>query len=229
VVIFDAVGTLIDPDPPAAVVYAQFGRRFGSKHPAESISMRFRDAIGRQDQADRLDGLRRRSTSEPREWQRWQTIVAEVFDDVADAGGELFEGLWGHFSLGEHWRIFDDVVETWQALERRGTVLAVASNFDERLPAILASHEPVNACQRIYWSAEIGYPKPSPEIFAEVARRIDAAPEEILFVGDSPVSDYEGAKAVGWNTKLLCREQRTATGPDEIVTLTQILQGINDE
>ena len=223
-VIFDAVGTLIYPDPPATVVYAQFGRRFGSKRPAESISTRFHDAIGRQDQADRLDGLRRRSTNELREWQRWQAVVAEVFDDVANADGKLFEGLWDHFSQSEHWRIFDDVVETWQALERRGMVLAVASNFDERLPTILASHEPLNGCQRIYWSAEIGYPKPSPEFFAEVARRIGAVPEEILFVGDSPVNDYQGAKTVGWNAKLLCRERCAAARPDEIVTLNQILR-----
>ena len=36
-VFFDAVGTMIHPDPPAATVYARVGRRFGSRLPAEAV------------------------------------------------------------------------------------------------------------------------------------------------------------------------------------------------
>ncbi len=229
VVIFDAVGTLIYPDPPAALVYAQFGDQFGSKYPPDSIGRRFRNAFNRQEQADKITGLQRHATNELRERQRWKNIVSEVFEDVSSADDVLFDALWEHFSRGEHWKMFEEVAEIWQVLERLNLVIAIASNFDERLSAICTAHQPLNSCQRIYWSAEIGYPKPSPEFFAEIARRLNALPQEILFVGDSPVNDYQGAKAVGWNAKLLCRQQESVTGPDEILNLRQILPLVNGE
>ena len=229
VVVFDAVGTLIFPDPPAPVVYAQFGKRFGSQLAVETIRQKFGHAITRQDQQDRLDGLQRRNTNEQRERERWRIIVAEIFEDVIDADGELFEALWGHFGQGHHWRMFDDVAPTWRRLQCRGMVLAIASNFDERLLDICQAHEPLSGCQHIHWSAEIGYPKPSPEFFAEMSKRIAAVPEEMLFVGDSPVNDYQGAQAAGWNAKLLCRQDRHAAGPDEITSLREVLSQIGDE
>ena len=229
VVIFDAVGTLIYPDPPATLVYAQFGDQFGSKYPPDSIGRRFRNAFNRQEQADKITGLQRHATNELRERQRWKNIVSEVFEDVSSADDVLFDALWEHFSRGEHWRMFEEVAEIWQVLERLNLVISIASNFDERLSAICTAHQPLNSCQRIYWSAEIGYPKPSPEFFAEIARRLNASPQEILFVGDSLVNDYQGAKAVGWNAKLLCRQQESVTGPDEILNLRQILPLVNGE
>ena len=40
-VLFDAVGTLIYPDPPVAEAYRSIGRRFGSRLSVEQIAARF--------------------------------------------------------------------------------------------------------------------------------------------------------------------------------------------
>ena len=75
VVVFDAVGTLIHPEPPAATVYAEVGRRFGGCHSVEVIAPRFAAAFAREEEADRAAGWR---TSEDRESRRWRDIVASV-------------------------------------------------------------------------------------------------------------------------------------------------------
>jgi FMN phosphatase YigB (HAD superfamily) len=48
--------------------------------------------------------------------------------------------------------------------------------------------------------------KPRPEIFDEVARALDLAPDEILHVGDSLEADVAGAGACGMHTVWLTRQ-----------------------
>jgi FMN phosphatase YigB (HAD superfamily) len=49
-------------------------------------------------------------------------------------------------------------------------------------------------------SEEVGWRKPSVKIFEETLRRLDAVAEETVYVGDSPLEDVKGAKAVGMKT-----------------------------
>ena len=44
-VVFDAVGTLIEPAPPAAEVYAAVGRKYGSRLSVPEVAPRFRAAF----------------------------------------------------------------------------------------------------------------------------------------------------------------------------------------
>src|SRR5438132_815361 len=70
-VFFDAVGTLIHPDPPAPAVYAEAARRFGSRLDLPAVTTRFRAAFRRQEEIDHAGGLR---TDEAREVARWRAI-----------------------------------------------------------------------------------------------------------------------------------------------------------
>ena len=76
-VVFDAVGTLIHPDPPAAEVYAAAGQRFGSRHAADAIRTRFRAAFAREEAVDHAAGHR---TDDAREIRRWQAVVTGIGD-----------------------------------------------------------------------------------------------------------------------------------------------------
>jgi len=49
-------------------------------------------------------------------------------------------------------------------------------------------------------SEEVGWRKPSIKIFEETLRRLDAIAEETVYVGDSPLEDIKGAKAIGMKT-----------------------------
>src|SRR5437588_873618 len=67
-VFFDAVGTLLHPEPAAAVVYADAARRFGSSLSPAVVARRFALAFAREDELDRAGGLR---TGEERGGGRW--------------------------------------------------------------------------------------------------------------------------------------------------------------
>ncbi len=200
-VLFDAVGTLIEPDPPVVETYHAAGLRFGSSLPAETIRLRFRSALARQ---EALDAQSSHRTSEARELARWRAIVAEVFDDVPDIEA-LFQTLWRHFAEPGHWRVHDDAAECWQRLAESGFFLGIASNFDARLEAICQGHE-LLAGRTCFISSHIGYKKPAPEFFRFIEQRLELRPDEILLVGDDLENDYLAAQAAGWQALLVARE-----------------------
>lgn len=198
-VVFDAVGTLIHPDPPAAEVYAAAGQRFGSRHDSATIRARFRAAFAHEEAADRTAGHR---TDGAREVRRWRAIVAAVLDDVADVDG-CFRELFDHFARPAAWRCDSADVALLAELARRGLTLGVASNFDRRLHAVFDGLPGLAPVRVRVISAEVGWRKPAAEFFAAVVRAADCEPGEVLFVGDDFANDYEGATAAGLRAVLL--------------------------
>ena len=49
-------------------------------------------------------------------------------------------------------------------------------------------------------SEELGWRKPHTKIFEETLRRLNATAKETVYVGDSPLEDIKGAKAIGMKT-----------------------------
>jgi putative hydrolase of the HAD superfamily len=49
-------------------------------------------------------------------------------------------------------------------------------------------------------SEEVGWRKPNKKIFEEALRRLEATARETVYVGDSPLEDIKGAKALGMKT-----------------------------
>jgi putative hydrolase of the HAD superfamily len=206
-VLFDAVGTMLYADPPVAVTYHEAGRRFGSCVKQAEVERRFALAFAAQEAIDLQANAGR--TDEARERRRWQSIVAEVFADMAPRQlGPLFETLWKHFAEPNHWALFDDVPPTWRVLEGRGLRLGLASNFDARLEAICQGHTPLAGCRDVFISSRLGWRKPWPEFFAAIERELGLAPGEILLVGDSLEHDYRPALLAGWQAILLRRDAK---------------------
>jgi len=198
--LFDAVGTLIEPDPPVAAAYEAVGRRFGSSLSRETISDRFRAAFARQEWLDETEFLG--ATDEARERRRWQAIVVEVFDDATDAES-AFAALWGHFAEPANWRLCDGAAECWQALSARGLPLGIASNFDARLETICRGLPPLADCRQLFVSSRLGFRKPSPAFFAAIGERLGIPPSRLLLVGDDLTNDYQAARAAGWQSILI--------------------------
>ena len=119
-ILFDAVGTLIHPNPPVAAVYSAAGRRFGVEIDENELQLRFRAAFARQEAIDRQQhGLK---TSPQRERDRWREIVGEVFVGATltlQSQEDMFQALWDHFARPESWRIDDDVLPCWEASKRK--------------------------------------------------------------------------------------------------------------
>jgi putative hydrolase of the HAD superfamily len=202
-VFFDAVGTLIHPEPAAPEVYHAVGRRFGSRLSPEEIRRCFRAAFQREEAQDQARQWR---TSEERERKRWRTIVAAVLDDVTDPDG-CFAALYEHFSRPEAWRCDPDAAEVLSRLAERGYVLGVASNFDRRLRPVAAGLPALRPLTHLVISSEVGWRKPAPAFFAALCRAVGLAPEQVALVGDDEINDYQGARAAGMQAVLLAEDE----------------------
>jgi putative hydrolase of the HAD superfamily len=220
-VFFDAVGTLIHPEPPAAAVYAQVGRRFGSHISTSAIRERFAAALAREEMLDRQRGLR---TSEDRERQRWQRIVATVLDDVDDAT-PCFQELHRHFGLPAAWRVHAEGALVVEELSRRGYLVGLASNYDHRLRSVVAGLTELRSISHLVISSEVGWRKPAPEFFAALGRATGLPAPRILHVGDDPDNDYEGARRAGLRAVLFDPRDNHGTGIEKIRRFGEILAG----
>ena len=219
-VFFDAVGTLLHPEPPAPAVYAAVGRRFGSRRDEADITARFRAAFRRQEEEDRAAGLR---TDERREIARWRAIVHEVLDDVAGVE-TCFQELYAHFARVDAWRCLPETGEVLAALAGRGHVLGIASNFDHRLRGLVESLPALRPVRYLVISSEIGWRKPAAQFFEQMCRQAGSSAEQVLYVGDDPINDYGGAQAARVRA-LLFNPRRSVEVPSDscITSLSDLL------
>ena len=213
-VLFDAVGTLVYPDPPVAAVYHAAAQRFGSRLSVDEIGPRFRAALA----ASQCDGS---PTSEDNERQRWRQIVKQVIDDVHAHQNAHFEQLWQHIAKPEHWRLYQDVANCFDTLRSRGYRLGIASNFDSRLHSIVSGHPILTACDDVFVSSEVGYTKPHPEFFHIIQAQLRLPASEIALIGDDPIADIHGAINAGWRAIQLDRAAKLAA-PTAISTLLEL-------
>ena len=198
-ILFDAVGTLIYPEPSVAEVYFTLAQQHESRLTKEEIAARFRDIQPQRGPAE---------TDDDREYLRWKEIVARVLHDVTDID-PAFDSLWRHFANGSSWRLFDDVAIAWPALLAMNVPLGVASNFDRRLHGVMREMN-LPRLAHIFSSADVGYSKPDTRFFEQVELATNLSPDEILLVGDDLVADAEGAVAAGWRTVWIDRTGRCA-------------------
>lgn len=222
-VFFDAVGTLIHPDPGAVSVYADAARRRGVDLSPDLVRARLWAAYQAEEEVDRAAGW---ATSEAREEARWRRIVADTLPEVADGNG-LFAELFGHFARPDAWRVDPDAAALFADLAGRGVVLGLGSNYDARLLSVLAGHRALDPLPgRVVVSAAVGWRKPAREFFAEVERTAGVPAADILFVGDDLDNDYRGATAAGLRAVLLDPRDRHPDVPDRITRLSGVLDRI---
>lgn len=226
-VLLDAAGTLLTVFPSVGHVYADQAAQHGFELCPDALNksfqsnwrvLRHRDGNGTPFQTSEID---------ERSW--WRTFALTVYFDV-DVPDQfqwwydrIFDGLYKRFSEPEVWHLYDDVIPALDGLIARGMRLAVVSNWDSRLPALLEKLGLSDRFEFVLTSAEAGLSKPHPHIFQEAARRLALPPESIVHVGDSDWEDIEGAAAAGIHGILLDRTGRRGNQPDTIRSLTEIL------
>lgn len=77
--------------------------------------------------------------------------------------------------------------------------IGIVSNFDHSptVHQMLRREDIQESFDPVVISADVGWRKPRPEIFQKALDGLGLAPEEVLFIGDQPVMDVEGADAMG--------------------------------
>ncbi len=222
-VFFDVVGTLLLPDPPAPVVYAEVAARQGLILTPAEVRSRFLAAYHAEEEIDRAAGW---ITSEARERERWRRIVGVTLAGVADPEA-CYRFLFDHYAKPLAWKLAPDAAETLCTLEGRGLLLGIGSNYDERLWPVLAGFPALNfAHPRVLISAEVGVRKPGAAFFHRAAESAACECAEVLFIGDDLANDYQGATGAAMPALLLDPAGRHAEVPHRIVSLADVIRRV---
>lgn len=100
--------------------------------------------------------------------------------------------------------LFDDVIPTLHALTDKGIPLAICSNLAKPYGAVIDRLLPqFNFIQCL--SYEVGAIKPEYEIYDGIVTKSGVPAEQILFVGDTLLADYEGPIKYGFKALHLLR------------------------
>ena len=108
-------------------------------------------------------------------------------------------------------------------LRERGLALLCVSNWDIALPEVLERVGLAGALEGVVTSAAVGARKPDPAIFAAALELAGCEPGEALHVGDTPAEDVDGARAAGIPPLLLDRDSADRDA-GEIASLSEIDQ-----
>ena len=121
---------------------------------------------------------------------RARMVAAELYDEWAEHH---------HFSL------YDDVVETLQALHARHIRIGLISNSHRCLETFQAHFELDGLIAAAVSSSELGFMKPHPNIFKAALTLMGVEPHDAAMVGDSLHHDVAGARSVGMRGVLVAR------------------------
>jgi putative hydrolase of the HAD superfamily len=220
-IVFDAVGTLIDPCPTVAEVYVEAALRQGVELDRGVVKSRFHQYF-RNDEVDEMRGPLR--TDEATEFRRWRRIVSNVLPEVPYPDRAFFE-LWEHFSRPGSWRCFADVAPALAVLTEQKLPIRIASNFDGRLRTVVQGLTELSCCAGpLLISSEIGYRKPHAAIYQAACASLGLPPGRVLCVGDDVENDVLGPRRAGLRGLLLDRHGTQPEGVPCVSDLTALVQ-----
>ncbi len=212
-VFFDAAGTLLELREPVGETYARFARREGIGVRADALERGFRFAFAEAEPLAFPQASPRQIRALEREW--WRRLVNETFHRAEvhvspRAIERAFAAVFEHFATRSAWRLFADVRPVLRNLHARGLRLAVVSNFDTRLLALLEAFGVAPSLDAVVLSSTSGFAKPDPRLFAAALRETGSTAAVTLHVGDSERLDRRAARAAGLRALRLDRSGRSA-------------------
>ena len=129
-------------------------------------------------------------------------VSEDVYQEFADVQ---------HNSIVSNLELKNDCIETLSALKSKEKYLSIVSNIDESMLQPLVEREGLHDYLDHWTSSEAAQScKPHQAFFEISLEKSGLAPSEVLFVGDSPEHDVNGANAAGMQTVLIRNGDRVA-------------------
>jgi len=207
---FDVGGTLIECRPSVGHIYAEVAAQHGYSVSPELLNRRFR-LTWRS-----AEGFRHTRAD-------WSALVDATFAGLIRElpSRTFFPQLYDRFSEPEAWHVYEDVLPALRALKSRGLRLGIISNWDERLRPLLERLQLSAYFDTVVVSCELGFCKPSPELFRAACSALGSPVERTLHVGDDWDRDVLGARASGLQA-LHVRRGRGRELIEELSSLSQL-------
>ena len=217
VVLLDALGTLLELEPPAPALRAQLAKRFQITVTEEQARLAlaaeiayYRAHLDEGRDVHSLAALRGRCAAALREALPASVKLSAVTPD--DLTAALLASLRFH--------PFGDVRPALRAAKARTRRVVVVSNWDVSLHAVLDRLELSPYLDGVVTSAEAGARKPATAIFEQALAIAGAGARDAVHVGDSLDEDVAGARAAGIEPVLIRRNGHP--GPSGVRTIASL-------
>lgn len=149
----------------------------------------------------------------------WLGFYSRLVEELGYRGGDgLPRDLYRVFSDPARYDAYQDAREAIIGLRELGYRLGLISNFEPWLEDLFKRLGLVDHFSVLVISGKEGVEKPHPRLFKIAMERVGVLPGECLHVGDSPNSDYHGARQVGMRAVLLDRWGRHPSFPGERIS-----------
>jgi putative hydrolase of the HAD superfamily len=200
-VFLDALGTLVELEPPWVALRARVPAEVGDERLVAAVRAEmeyYREHAHEGRDAASLADLR----------ERCARVLSRGLE-VEVSAEELVEAV--------RMNAYPDAVPALTGLRERGLRLAAVSNWDCSLGRVLERCGLAELLDGAVSSAEAGARKPDPAIFGAALALVGCEPAEALHVGDTREEDLDGARAAGIRALLLDRG-----GDGDISSLAEI-------
>ncbi len=203
-VFFDAGETLVHPIPSFPQLFTEVCKVHGLEADIAEVSLTTRKLMAEVEERQR-EGYT--FTNHPQRSRRfWLSFYGRLVNELGYRGDDgLARSLYETFSRPENYEAYPDAVEALEELARKGYRLGIISNFEPWLEDLLRRLGLAGYFEVMVISGNEEYEKPHPRIFQLALQRMGVSPETSLHVGDSPVSDFAGARDAGLRAVLLDR------------------------
>jgi putative hydrolase of the HAD superfamily len=218
-VLLDALGTLVELEPPAPLLRAELRDRFGvSLTEAESeraiaaeIAF-YRAHLDEGRDAAGVASLRRRCAA----------ALRDALPPAARGAAADVDALTRALLRSLRFRLFGDALPSLTGLHERGARLFVVSNWDVSLHGVLDRLGAGALLDGVLTSAEVGARKPAPEIFERALVLAGVSAADAIHVGDSVEEDVAGARRAGIEPVLLARGSVAGGLPADVRTISSL-------
>jgi putative hydrolase of the HAD superfamily len=205
-VLFDALGTLVELDPPWPLLRTALAAR-----DVEIDEEQAREAMLAEMtyyRAHHMEGHDDASLADLR--ARCATVLRDHLPSAVRRlpTPDLIEALLNSIRF----RPYPDAAPALGRLRHFGIRSAIVSNWDVSLRKTLGEIGLAGLVDEIVVSAEAGVAKPAPGIFELALARLRCPARKALFVGDSPETDIAGAQSAGLRAVLV---DRAAAAPEQ--------------
>ncbi|MDX6586622.1 MAG: hypothetical protein QOI31_1095 [Solirubrobacterales bacterium] len=202
-VLFDALGTLVDLDPPWVPLAAVLEMDEAEVAPAVKAEMDYyKEHAHEGKDAASLDALRTRC-ADILSWELDREVPVKTMMDAI------------------RFHAFDDARPALDELRKAGLRIVCVSNWDISLPEVLERCGLDDAIDGVVTSAGSGVRKPDPAIFMAALDLAGCGPNEALHVGDTVEEDIAGAGAAGIRALHLDR-----AGGGDISSLAEVARAV---
>lgn len=200
-ILFDALGTLVELEPPWIGLRAALGDDVDEERLIGAVRKEmdfYREHAHEGRDADSLADLRERSAAVLSEALGSEVPVHVLVDSIRFAP-------------------FPDAIPALRNLRARGLRLVCVSNWDVSLEQVLERCGLMELLDGAVSSAEAGPPKPHPAVLLAGLGLAGCEPQEAVMVGDTPEEDAAAAAAAGMRALIVDR-----AGGGDIASLAEI-------